>query len=141
MRMTLCRRGRSVLVLTFVFGLTTVSIIPAASPETIAFSSEVGTGSREENASNMKHASTGAPGSAGAAIRQALRQGLIAAADGRPDQFTGSGPVLKLGVLRQFQVDQCGHRAGFIQFRGLRGVIEQVLGIGNPDLGVGGEDP
>jgi hypothetical protein len=31
-RMTLCRRGRSVLVLTLVFGLATVSLIPAESP-------------------------------------------------------------------------------------------------------------
>src|SRR5713226_8467179 len=77
--MTLCRRGRSVSVLTFVFGLATVSIIPAASPEA---------------------SSDGARESAGAAIRQAPRHGLIAAADGRLDQFTGSGPVLELGVTR-----------------------------------------
>src|SRR5258707_14142198 len=32
-RMTLCRRGRSVLVLTLVFGLVTASIIPAAPPD------------------------------------------------------------------------------------------------------------
>src|SRR5260370_10329143 len=31
--MTLCRRGRSVLVLTLVFGLVTASIIPAAAPD------------------------------------------------------------------------------------------------------------
>src|SRR6266581_2190075 len=84
-RMTLCRRGRSVLVLTFVFGVVTVSIIPAASPK---------------QQDGLRR------GSAGAAVRQALRHGLIAAADGRLDQFTGSGPVLKRGVLRQFQLDQ-----------------------------------
>jgi hypothetical protein len=39
---------------------------------------------------------------AGAAVRQTLRHALIAAADGRLDQFTGSGPVLKLGALREF---------------------------------------
>src|ERR1700723_200068 len=32
-RMTLCRRGRSVLVRTLVFGLVTVSVIPAAPPD------------------------------------------------------------------------------------------------------------
>src|SRR3982074_1781080 len=34
-RMTLCRRGRSVLVLTFVLGLITVSIIPAGTPDVL----------------------------------------------------------------------------------------------------------
>jgi hypothetical protein len=37
--------------------------------------------------------------SAGAAVPQTLRHGLIAAADGGLDQFTGSGPIVKLGVL------------------------------------------
>src|SRR5882724_7938704 len=64
-RMTLCRRGRSVLVLTLVFGLTTVSIIPAESPD------------------------------------GAARPAPIATANGRFDQFTGSGPILKPGVLRE----------------------------------------
>jgi hypothetical protein len=44
--------------------------------------------------------------SAGAAVRQSLRHGPIDTADGHLDQFTGSGPVLKLAVLREFQVDQ-----------------------------------
>ncbi|XIA67025.1 hypothetical protein ACFIOY_15105 [Bradyrhizobium sp. TZ2] len=36
------------------------------------------------------------------AIRQSLRHALVAAADGRLDQFTGSGPVLKLGLAESF---------------------------------------
>ena len=43
--------------------------------------------------------------SVGAAFRQALRHRLIAAIDGRLDQFTGSRSVAKLGILRQFQAD------------------------------------
>jgi hypothetical protein len=39
--MTLCRRGRSVLVLTLVFGLVTVSIIPAAPPRVAAVTSSL----------------------------------------------------------------------------------------------------
>jgi hypothetical protein len=58
------------------------------------------------------------PRSVGAAVRQSLRHGLIAATDGRLDQFTGSGPVLKLGVCREFQLDQGFHRAGLVEFRG-----------------------
>jgi hypothetical protein len=79
-------------------------------------------GSHKENASRNKPASTGAPGLAGAAVRQALRHALITAA-GRRDQFTGSGPVLERGVLRQFQVDQRNFRAGLVEFRGFGGVI------------------
>ena len=41
-RMTLCRRGRSVLVRTLVFGLVTVSIIPAALPDVGRCFSRVG---------------------------------------------------------------------------------------------------
>src|SRR5258708_26699459 len=37
-RMTLCRRGRSVLVLTLVFGLVTVSVMPASTPDAFAIS-------------------------------------------------------------------------------------------------------
>src|SRR2546423_1545395 len=81
-RMTLCRRGRSVLVLTLVFGVVTVSGIASASPDRAAVRS------------------------AGATIRQALRHALIATPCGRLDQFTGSGPVLKLDVLRRFWDDR-----------------------------------
>src|SRR6266536_5370893 len=91
--MTLCRRGRSVLVLTLVFGVTVVS----------AISSQV------RQATN----SDGPPRSVGAAVRQSLRHALFAAADGRLDQFTCSGPVLKLGGCREFQLAQGLHRAGF----------------------------
>src|SRR5436305_6562983 len=98
--MTLCRRGRSVLVLTLVFGLTTVSIIPAESPAT-------------------RKRYDGARRNQRAALRQPRRHALVAAADGCLDQFTGSGPVLKPGVLRQFQADQRRYRAGLVQFRGL----------------------
>src|SRR6266496_5779454 len=80
--MTLCRRGRSVLVLTLVFGVTVVS----------AISSQV------RQATN----SDGPPRSVGAAVRQSLRHALFAAADGRLDQFTCSGPVLKLGGAVSF---------------------------------------
>src|SRR5258708_9335898 len=37
-RMTLCRRGRSVWVLTLVFGLVTVSVMPASTPDAFAIS-------------------------------------------------------------------------------------------------------
>src|SRR5258708_18735917 len=37
-RRTLCRRGRSVLVLTLVFGLVTVSVMPASTPDAFAIS-------------------------------------------------------------------------------------------------------
>src|SRR4030095_12816711 len=100
--MTLCRRGRSVLVLTFVFGVTVVSAIPALS--------------------RSEQIPAGPPRSVGAAVCRTLRHALIAAACGRLDQFTGSGAVLKLGVCRQFQLYQGGHRAGFVEFRGFNGI-------------------
>jgi hypothetical protein len=59
------------------------------------------------------------PHSVGAALRRSLRHGLIAAADGRLDQFTGSGPILKRGVCRESNLDQDSHRAGIIEFRGI----------------------
>jgi hypothetical protein len=45
--------------------------------------------------------------------RQRRGHRLIAATDGRLDQFTGSRPVLELGIWRQLQLDQRGHRPGF----------------------------
>src|SRR3954471_1850032 len=119
-RMTLCRRGRSVLVL--VFGLVTVfSAIPAQCPDAVR--------------SRVPLTSTGA------AVRQTLRHGLVAAADGRLDQFTGSGPIVKLGVCREFERDQGLHRAGFVQFRGLGGVEQEMLGVVEPQLRILGQQP
>src|SRR6476620_5208314 len=89
-RMTLCRRGRSTLVLTLVFGLVTVMFM------------------------QRRLLGRGRARSAGAALRQALRHALIAASHGCFDQFTGSSLVLKLGVLREFRTDQRRHRAGFV---------------------------
>src|SRR5437588_4308423 len=117
-RITLCSRGRSTLVLVLVFGLVTVfSAIPEQCPDAVR--------SRVPLTS------------ARAAVRQTLRQGLIAAADGDLDQFTGSGPIVKLGVCREFERDQGLHRAGFVEFRSLRGVVEQMIGVFDPDRGIG----
>jgi hypothetical protein len=57
--------------------LVTVSIIPAAPPD------------------------DGAPLSVGAAFRLGRRHGLIAPADGRRNQFTGSRSGVELGILRE----------------------------------------
>jgi hypothetical protein len=61
-----------------------------------------------------------------------LRHRPIAAADGRLDQFTGSGPVLKLGVYGQFQLDQGFHRTGFVEFHSFDGLIERDIPPGTP---------
>ena len=66
---------------------------------------------------------------------QAVASWMIAAADGRLDQFTGSGPVLKLGACREFQLDQGFHCAGLVQFRGFKskvaGLIHRQFVAGN----------
>jgi hypothetical protein len=67
---------------------------------------------------------TGQPWSTGAAIRQTLRHAPIAAADGRFDQSTGSGPVLKPGVCREFMLDQGFDGAWFAEFHRFVGIAE-----------------
>src|ERR1700720_2885267 len=54
--------------------------------------------------------------SPGASFRTARRQGLIAAACSRLDQFTGSWPVLELGIPGELEVDQRRQRAGLVEF-------------------------
>src|SRR4051812_1380024 len=103
--MTLCSFGRSVLVLTLVRGVTTVSIISGGS-------------SWRRRGTNR---------SVGAAIRQTLACTPLAALWGHRCHFSDSQPVLGLGVLRQFQVDQGGQRAGFVQFPCLRRVVQHPL--------------
>src|SRR6266550_7605592 len=89
--MTLCRRGRSVFVLTLVRGVVTVSIIPGSISWSV-----------------FKRSGKGPDG--GACVDQlarhsvkAPRRHLIAALGGRLDQFTGSRLVLELGIARPFQ--------------------------------------
>src|SRR5262245_28857325 len=120
-RMTLCRRGRSTLILTLVFGLTVVSAI--CCPD----ANEPRTAKRLRSVS--------------AALRKSLRHGLIAVIDGRLDQSTGSGPVLKLGVCREFERDQCGHCTGFVEFRGLNRIVKHALGSVHPHIGKFREQP
>jgi hypothetical protein len=74
-----------------------------------------------------------------AAVRLSLRHGPIAAADGRLNQFTGSGPVLKLGVRREIQLDRGLIAPVFVEFRSLNGRIEDALEISR--LRMLGEQP
>src|SRR5438034_8938843 len=118
--MTLCRRGRSVLVLTLVFGVTVVSAIPMKSRGERIF---------DGRALSWRGSP---PGAAPWSDRRGLRPP-------RSVYRLPTGP--ETGGCREFRLDQGLYRAGFVEFRRLNGIVERALGMADPRFRIFGEQP